>query len=495
MSLKTLYRLIDSSKDVVVRCPLCSKSMTFGHYYHQHAMQEHSLKNRKECVFCMGLQSWPHGERLKRENVKHVVECLKSFVKPQNNASTMKNCEDLDEAICDCQNFVSIPRDMLGRSKNMDNSILYESVFEKPDMWRNDGVSFSESSGLGKDVYGIVQRYLKKDLKWFHVMVKHDAFQIFCREMEKIQNEIVVLPFWCLCDGLMAGIAKVQHRHMIIACELQGQFECVWQRKFRYNIPNGQAKKRIQIENAFHLVRTIAYVSRQRASCDERIFNNLKESNQTSHFYINRPMHEHSIAFLCTLFPNGIERLLLEQNGRKNVVQWVIHAECVRDKWRNLKWVVPIKVTGWKFIHCQVPFNGQEERYLTLHGDKKIYFKPGYSLQILKDEMYVLSPKQQNVMKQLKEITEKVQMERDNYWKTIVAELKLERDVFKNEFKSKENEWKAERDVLKSERDTFKAERNVFKTERNVFKTERDNLLLENRGLRWFQMQSDSLQK
>ncbi|GFV58385.1 uncharacterized protein TNCV_2480981 [Trichonephila clavipes] len=191
-------------------------------------------------------------------------------------------------------------------------------------------------------------------------------------------------------------------------------------------------------------------------------------------------MHEHSIAFLCTLFPNGIEKLLLEQNGRKNVVQWDIHAQRGPDKWRHLKWEVPIKVTGWKFIHCQVPFNGQEERYLTLQGDKKIHFTPGYSLQILKDQMYVLSPKQQNVMKQLKEVKEKVQMERDNYWNTIVAELKLERDVFKNELKSKENEWKAEKDVLKSERDTFKAERNVFKpiemslNRNDNFKAERD---------------------
>ncbi|GFT76329.1 hypothetical protein TNCV_564811 [Trichonephila clavipes] len=107
--------------------------------------------------------------------------------------------------------------------------------------------------------------------------------------------------------------------------------------------------------------------------------------------------------------------------------------------------------------------------------------------------MYVLSPKQQNVVKQLKEVKEKVQMERDNYWNTIVAELKLERAVFKSDFKSKENEWKAERDVLKSERNTFKAERNVFKTER-------DNLLLENCGLRRIvvnvtQILSDSLQK
>ncbi|GFU49263.1 uncharacterized protein TNCV_2610231 [Trichonephila clavipes] len=222
-------------------------------------------------------------------------------------------------------------------------------------MWRNDVVSFSESSDLGKDVYGIVQRYLKNDLKWFHVMVKHDAFQIFCHEMEIIQNEIVVLPFWCLCDGLMAGIAKVQHRHMIIACELQGQFEFVWKHKFRYNIQNGKAKKRIQIENAFHLVRTIAYVSRQRASCDERIFKNFKESNQISHFYINRPMHEHSIAFLCTLFPDGIEKLLLEQNRNKNVVNWEEAAVRVRDTNRNLKWVVLFKVTGWKFLNCTIP--------------------------------------------------------------------------------------------------------------------------------------------
>ncbi|GFV77377.1 uncharacterized protein TNCV_3759101 [Trichonephila clavipes] len=122
--------------------------------------------------------------------------------------------------------------------------------------------------------------------------------------------------------------------------------------------------------------------------CDGRIPEKVEEGKHTYHFYINRPMHEHSIAFLCTLFPNGIEWLLSEQNGSKNVVLWDIHAECVRDKWRNLKWVVPIKVTGWKFIHCQIPFNGQEERYLTLHGDKKIYFTPGNSLQILKDEMY-----------------------------------------------------------------------------------------------------------
>ncbi|GFX43033.1 hypothetical protein TNCV_2710781 [Trichonephila clavipes] len=84
MSIKKLYKLIDSSSDIVVCCPLCFESMTFGHYYHQHALQEHFLKHRKECVFCMGLKSWPHGQRMKRENAKHVVECLKDFVARRN---------------------------------------------------------------------------------------------------------------------------------------------------------------------------------------------------------------------------------------------------------------------------------------------------------------------------------------------------------------------------------------------------------------------------
>ncbi|GFT98598.1 uncharacterized protein TNCV_5091211 [Trichonephila clavipes] len=332
---------------------------------------------------------------------------------------------------------------MHNRSKYPTYEGFYDSVFEKPDMWPR-GLEFSEASGLGMDVYGILQRYLSQDMEWFHIMVKHDTFPIFCRNMEKIRDEFVLLHFWCLCDGLEG---KVQHRHMILACEPESSFKDIWKHKIRYDFPNkGRAKKCVKIRDAFHLARTIVYVSQRKAMCDGRI-------------------------------PEKIERLLSEQNGSKNVVLWDIHAECVRDKWRNLKWVVPIKVTGWKFIHCQIPFNGQEERYLKLHGDKKIYFTPGNSLQILKDKMYVLSPKQQNVMKQLKEIKEKVLMEQDNFWKTIEADLKMERDVFKNELKSKENEWKAERDVLKSERVTFKAERNVFKTER-------DNLLLENCGLR-----------
>ncbi|GFS31553.1 uncharacterized protein NPIL_30891 [Nephila pilipes] len=143
----------------------------------------------------------------------------------------------------------------------------------------------------------------------------------------------------------------------------------------------------------------------------------LSDSLHTSHFHINRPFHEHSIAFLCTLFPGGVERLLLVQNGSKKVVHWEEAGVCVKDRFSNKKWGVPIRVTGWKFLNCLIPLGTRHEPtedetplYLTLYGDKKLYVKEGISerdrccpFQCIRDELYVLSRQQQNVMNQLKE--------------------------------------------------------------------------------------------
>ncbi|GFX74864.1 hypothetical protein TNCV_3655021 [Trichonephila clavipes] len=77
---------------------------------------------------------WCEATRLRPAWIQNFPSLKMKYNTTMNKASTGKNSEGLDEEICDCQNFVSIPRDMLGRSKNMDNVILYESVFEKPDM-------------------------------------------------------------------------------------------------------------------------------------------------------------------------------------------------------------------------------------------------------------------------------------------------------------------------------------------------------------------------
>ncbi|GFS29884.1 uncharacterized protein NPIL_235191 [Nephila pilipes] len=77
-------------------------------------------------------------------------------------------------------------------------------------------------------MYGILQRFTRGDLHWFHLMVKHDAFETFCKEIEKIRDQFALFPFWCLCDGMVSGTGRKQHRHVIMAYELESSFKDIW---------------------------------------------------------------------------------------------------------------------------------------------------------------------------------------------------------------------------------------------------------------------------
>ncbi|GFU24942.1 uncharacterized protein TNCV_339911 [Trichonephila clavipes] len=88
--------------------------------------------------------------------------------------------------------------------------------------------------GLRKDVWGTIQHYWKGDFLLFPIVVKHNTFDTFCKEMEVIRDQIVSLSFWCLCDGLETEKGKIQHRHMILACEQENSFEEIWKGKVRY---------------------------------------------------------------------------------------------------------------------------------------------------------------------------------------------------------------------------------------------------------------------
>ncbi|GFV04947.1 hypothetical protein TNCV_2603141 [Trichonephila clavipes] len=91
---------------------------------------------------------------------------LEKLCEPQNKASTVKEIMKVwMKKFADCQKLCFYPARHARSIQKHGQCNLYESVFEKPDMWRIDGVPFSESSGLGKDVYGIVQRYLKEELE------------------------------------------------------------------------------------------------------------------------------------------------------------------------------------------------------------------------------------------------------------------------------------------------------------------------------------------
>ncbi|GFT37978.1 hypothetical protein NPIL_611631 [Nephila pilipes] len=114
MSARTLYNHLKSSADIPIRCPICSERMTVNHFYQRHALENHRLQFRKQCVFCKGLKSWAHGEKNRPDNVKHVVECLKRFVivanetyvlsrKQQNVMNQIEETKMAQEAVWKCK--------------------------------------------------------------------------------------------------------------------------------------------------------------------------------------------------------------------------------------------------------------------------------------------------------------------------------------------------------------------------------------------------------
>ncbi|GBN64430.1 hypothetical protein AVEN_83588-1 [Araneus ventricosus] len=259
-------------------------------------------------------------------------------------------------------------------------------------MWiEAGGVKFDARFGLGPDVYAIVQRYLKGDMHWFHLMVKHNAFDTFVSALTPIKDQFVVLSYWCLCDGLKGENGQRQtHRHMIVACELESTFAQDLAHKVR--ISNNRAKLNVPIKDVHHLFRTIAYVSQPRASCDRGLPDDLEaEEGSLSHFYLSHSVSEHVIAFACTLVPGGIESLLVEQNRNKNVVDW--EGDAVK---RPRKWKVPISITDFRFQNCVIPVDKQYEPTeeetdfcLYLHGEKFPYFKMNPSLLYLSDDEWL----------------------------------------------------------------------------------------------------------
>ncbi|GFW26003.1 uncharacterized protein TNCV_3316751 [Trichonephila clavipes] len=105
-------------------------------------------------------------------------------------------------------------------------------------------------------------------------------------------------------------------------------------------------------------------------------------------------------------------------------------------------------MTGWKFLNCAIPLDRQFEPteeeislYLTLYNGKKMYVKDGNgadreeccSLRCIRDEMYILSPKQQSMMNQIKTVKNKVITERNLYWQKKLAVCFVERDAMRKE--------------------------------------------------------------
>ncbi|GFU74708.1 hypothetical protein TNCV_2430981 [Trichonephila clavipes] len=164
----------------------------------------------------------------------------------------------------------------------------------------------------------------------------------------------------------------------------------------------------------------------------------------------------------------GIEKLLWEQLGNKNVSSWEKVTQLLPDSWGHLKWNVPIYVTGWKFLNCKIPFRCvRTEMRFCVNRNKKWYLNECV-FQQMRDEMYVLSRKQQNMMNEIKKVKQEWSMDQK-----VLLKSKL------NEMNSKYDMIQRERDMLKEERNFLKTKEKEWELKEHEFKTENTSLKIK----------------
>ncbi|GFS47558.1 hypothetical protein TNCV_4219991 [Trichonephila clavipes] len=135
---------------------------------------------------------------------------------------------------------------------------------------------------------------------------------------------------------------------------------------------------------------------------------------------------------------------------------------------------VPIHVTGWKFLNCVIPLHPRDEGELHLHGNKKWHVKDQEcSFQRIRDEMYVLSRKQQNMMKEIKKLKKEWAMDQKVILKAKLNEMKAKNDLIRKEndiLKTKEQEWKTKENDLKTKEQELNSKLQGMSRENKILK-------------------------
>ncbi|GFX46308.1 uncharacterized protein TNCV_1234241 [Trichonephila clavipes] len=185
------------------------------------------------------------------------------------------------------------------------------------------------------------------------------------------------------------------------------------------------------------------------------------------------------------------KKLLWEQVGHKNVSSWEKMIKRTSDEWGNFKWSVPIHVTGWKFLNCVIPFHPRYEETeewtplcLHLYGNKKLYLKEGNngrkgSFQRIRDEMYVLSRKQQNIMNEIETAKQEWAMDQTVMLSTKLNKMKEKNDLIQRErdlMKEKNDLIQRERDLMKEKNDLIQREKDILKEKNDLIQREKDIL-------------------
>lgn len=228
-------------------------------------------------------------------------------------------------------------KDFFNHSKLPDlPPVAYQSIFGPTEEWWQEPDSLSFSIPSLNLAAICVRKYLqlRDTFDWYHLQVHAVAFESFYRAMEQEKN-IVLLPFWCWCDGGRLKEARHrQHRHMIAVVPKGPVFKALFKKVTiapkekpfdRYRCFHSR-----RITNPQHLINVIGYVSQRLSKCQ------VSSTVQTdlNHFYINITFPKRFKWVLACVWYGGIQRLLCQHYRFMDPHHLLTYAQNILGVWK-----------------------------------------------------------------------------------------------------------------------------------------------------------------
>lgn len=216
-------------------------------------------------------------------------------------------------------------------------SVAYQSIFEPTDEWWQEPDTLTFSIPSLNLAATCLRKYLETQhtFDWIHLQVHAVAFESFYRVMEKEKGVIVLLPFWCWCDGGRFEEARHrQHRHMIAVAPKGHFFKTLFNevtitpqdKPFKHY----KCFRSLPIQSALHLINTIGYVSQRVSKC--QVSSTVK--TDLNHFCINITFPKKFKWVLACVWDKGWQQFLSQRYRYMDPNHLLCFAQRVQDVWK-----------------------------------------------------------------------------------------------------------------------------------------------------------------
>lgn len=213
--------------------------------------------------------------------------------------------------------------------------VAYESIFEPTEDWwqETDPLTFSIPS---LNLAAIcVRKYINTQhtFDWIHLQVHAVAFLSFYRAMEEEKGAIVLLPFWCWCDGGRLKEARYrQHRHMIAVAPKGHFYKTILKKITPEDKPFERYKgfRSLPIKSPQHLINTMGYVSQRISRCQM----SSTKMTDLNHFCLNIAFPKMFKWVLACVWEQGWERFLSEHYRYMDPFHLLYFAQRVHHTWK-----------------------------------------------------------------------------------------------------------------------------------------------------------------